>query len=530
MRRKGPGLAIVAVLAAAVLLPSGVSLAGASFTDTAAVTTPQSIATASLGAPTSVTAYRNASGTATVSWATPTLRPDVAPNYTATRTVAGVTTTITPTIGPAGAAGHQGFTDDLTVEATLTQQPVTKVGAGSSLSCAIAAGAAYCWGSLRPGNGELYPMGIDRPVRVAGISASPVTDIAAGQNHACAVAGGELFCWGDNQYGQLGNGETGNAANSAVKVTGLAGTVTSVSAGYSATCAVASGKAYCWGNTQGPKLGLGVAPVYPWTQATPAAVAGLGNLTITAVSVATEHGCALASTGALYCWGRHGTSGKLGVEVPGNESLAAVQVPSISGVTQMDVGTQHTCAVAGGNAYCWGEAYNGQLGNGDTTNKRVPTRVPSLTNVTRITAGNYHTCAIASASAYCWGSADYGQTGKGTTTQTNSPGSAVLASVATMESGWYHTCAVQVSGTARCWGQGNAGQIGDGLATWQQSTPATSVVADLFKGANCQTAWVVASGGTRCAPGAGVSVTYSVGYTKRGWVAPAATGVTAPLQ
>jgi alpha-tubulin suppressor-like RCC1 family protein len=42
----------------------------------------------------------------------------------------------------------------------------------------------------------------------------------------------------------------------------------------------------------------------------------------------------------------------------------------------VDVGDSHTCGVAaGGIAYCWGDNFAGQLGNGTTTQSNVPVKV-----------------------------------------------------------------------------------------------------------------------------------------------------------
>ena len=79
-----------------------------------------------------------------MSWQAPTTRPDVAPAYTIERAVDGVTSTIAPTI--TDAAGNTSFTDDLTVPATIEGKTVTAVSAGGAHSCAVADGAAYCWG------------------------------------------------------------------------------------------------------------------------------------------------------------------------------------------------------------------------------------------------------------------------------------------------------------------------------------------------------------------------------------------------
>ena len=78
----------------------------------------------------------------------------------------------------------------------------------------------------------------------------------------------------------------------------------------------------------------------------------------------------------------------------------APAVPNITGMTTITSGYYHACGIANGRAYCWGNNYEGELGNGDNINRGTPTAVATLgSNVTAIAAGGYHTCAIRTAVA-----------------------------------------------------------------------------------------------------------------------------------
>jgi alpha-tubulin suppressor-like RCC1 family protein len=106
-------------------------------------------------------------------------------------------------------------------------------------------------------------------VRVQGLPAG-VEKITAGTRHTCAIASGAAYCWGANGHGQLGNGTSG-AANisdmssyAPVPVQGLTSGVTAISAGaypdpagVDMTCAIANGDVYCWGNNYYGQLGNG---------------------------------------------------------------------------------------------------------------------------------------------------------------------------------------------------------------------------------------------------------------------------------
>ena len=232
-----------------------------------------------------------------------------------------------------------------------------------------------------------------------------------------------IASWVCNLYGQLGNdSETDAKVPVPVDTAGvLAGkTVTAVEAGHLHTCAVADGKAYCWGNNEYGQLGDNTTT----NSKVPVAVDTTGELlgkTVTAITAGQEQTCALAA-GKAYCWGSN-TNGQLG-----NDSTTSSKVPvpvDTSGelasktVTAITAGSHHTCAVAAGAAYCWGSNTNGQLGGTGATSSKVP--APGYTSgelasktVTAITAGSHHTCAVAAGGAYCWGPNGDGQLGDNT--------------------------------------------------------------------------------------------------------------------
>jgi len=144
------------------------------------------------------------------------------------------------------------------------------------------------------------------------------------------------------------------------------------------------------------------------------------------------------------------------------------------GVSSISAGGEHACAIINGIGYCWGEDFNGELGNGTSTNSGVPVAIDSggaLAGkvLTQISSGYEHTCALdAAGAAYCWGLNSYGQLGDGTTTSTTVPvavdTNGVLAgkTLTQITSGVVATCALDSAGAAFCWGFNAYGQIGDG--------------------------------------------------------------------
>ena len=79
------------------------------------------------------------------------------------------------------------------------------------------------------------------------------------------------------------------------------------------------------------------------------------------------------------------------------------------------------------SVWCWGRNDDGQLGDGTTTERRVPTRVPGLADVVEVDAGAAHTCALrAGGRIVCWGANAEGQLGDGTTTRRVTPTAVAL--------------------------------------------------------------------------------------------------------
>ena len=335
-------------------------------------------------------------------------------------------------------------------------------------------GFAVAWGpgqmgQLGDGNAwQTVPVAVDTSGVLAG---KTVTAVSTGAVHSCAVADGKAYCWGSGEYGQLGNGTTSNSSVPvAVDTSGvLAGkTVTAVSAGGSHSCAVADGSAYCWGSGEFGQLGNDTTN----SSSVPVAVDTSGVLagkTVTAVSAGgAVHSCAVAD-GKAYCWGS-GYKGVLGNNATDDSSVPVAVHTSgeLAGktVTAVSAGGSHSCAVADGSAYCWGSGSQGQLGNGATGNARVPVRAPTGGTVTAVSAGDSHSCAVADGKAYCWGSGFKGVLGNNATNDSTVPvavdTSGVLAgkTVTAVSAGASLSCAV-ADGKAYCWGSGEFGQLGN---------------------------------------------------------------------
>src|SRR5882724_7498075 len=215
---------------------------------------------------------------------------------------------------------------------------------------------------------------------------------------------------------------------------------------------------------------------------------GAGHLT-NAVAIAARgyHSCALLGDGTVWCWGRN-LDGQLGNGTrapvdcsPGScGSSTPVRAGGITGAAAVIAGGYHTCALfGGGTVQCWGQNYEGQLGNGIVGGvSTFPVLVAGLANVSAVSGGYRHTCALLrDGTVQCWGRNVEGQLGDGTTTSSSTPVrvGGITGAVA-VSAGVFHTCALLSDGTVKCWGAvgpGNDfGQLGNG-ATTGSSTPVT---------------------------------------------------------
>jgi alpha-tubulin suppressor-like RCC1 family protein len=379
---------------------------------------------------------------------------------------------------------------------------VAAIAAGDHHTCALtASGGVKCWGwngAGQLGDGTTTSRGT--PVDVSGLT-SGVTAITAGESHTCVrTASGGVKCWGRNDAGQLGDGTT-TERHTPVEVNGLPNGVIAIAAGDFHTCAlITSGGVRCWGANGSGQLGDGTTT----QRSMPVDVSGLTSR-VTAVAAGDFHTCALITSGGVRCWGANG-SGQLGDGTTTQRSMPVDVSGLASGVTAIAAGGEHTCALTtSGGVKCWGSNSSGRLGDGTYTSRSTPMDVSGLTSgVTAITAGGNHTCALtASSGVKCWGGNWDGQLGDGTTTDRTTPMdvSELTSGVMAIAAGGSHTCALTIGGGVKCWGGNSFGQLGDGT-TDDRSTAVdvsglTSGVAAIAAGGN-HTCALTASGGVKC--------------------------------
>jgi alpha-tubulin suppressor-like RCC1 family protein len=350
-----------------------------------------------------------------------------------------------------------------------TSAPPAAIAAGGDYTCALlTTHALECWGRddfgmLGDGSAVTQQKS---PVGVAGLS-SGVEAVSTGDGHACALLGsGGVECWGYGNYGQLGNGRSGDdeLSRTPAGVIGLSTGVAQVVAGGDHTCALLrTGGVECWGNDEYGQLGDG----HYDDEVRPVAVKGLAG-PVRAIAAGADHTCALTGASGVECWGTN-SEGELGTGTSDEDSAVPVPVAGLSsGVEAISAGgysgADHTCALLrGGIVECWGFNEDGELGDGTTTSHSTPAPVSALgSGVRSVVAGHRHTCAIvATGRVECWGKA---VNARGALIAHHAP--VVVAGlprgIQAISAGGGHTCALAAGGRVDCWGQNLYGQLGDG--------------------------------------------------------------------
>jgi alpha-tubulin suppressor-like RCC1 family protein len=272
---------------------------------------------------------------------------------------------------------------------------------------------------------------------------------------------GAVYCWGSNSLSQLGDGTTINfRPRPGLVVGGHIFDKLEGAGGGNFYCAVeAGGAGWCWGSGRHGQLGDGTTPTGgSSSRSSPIAVAG--GISWSQIDPGGDHACGRDLSGKAYCWGE-GFSGQLG------DGLGADQVTPVatSGgltFTSLATGVSHSCGLTFfGDAYCWGAHTGFRAGSGASV--LSPVLIPGGIKFAALVAGR-STCGLTPAGvAYCWGSNSSGQHGNGTTTSTSSPtlvsGGHVFVSLTMQEE---TTCGLKADGTAYCWGKNSGGQAGVG--------------------------------------------------------------------
>ena len=276
--------------------------------------------------------------------------------------------------------------------------------------------------------------------------------LAAGYHHALALnSDGEVFAFGDNEMGALGLGDTVDRTVPE-KIPGLP-KIKDVGTGFAYSVVLdENGKVYAFGDNRYGQLGLGsadrddhVQPVmipldeqivaihvgsysvvmidisgdvyavgdYGWGElgsvgfnGTAGKIAELSH--IAAASIGSNHALYLDVNGTVYASGRT-TQGQLGLPGAGSEEYDSIntptKIPEIPMAAMVTAGGDFSLVLdKNGEVWSFGKNTVGQLGLGDTTERRIPVKIPALSNIVLVQAHTYRAFAMdANGVVYTWG-------------------------------------------------------------------------------------------------------------------------------
>lgn len=353
-------------------------------------------------------------------------------------------------------------------DTTAASRPMaSKVALGGNAACAILTdGSARCWGYNNNGvlgNGTTT-MSLT-PVVVT--SSSSYSQIYVHGSSACAITStGVLKCWGAGAAGQIGDGAVSDTLTPVTVDFGTSyKSLVKTQYTHNYACGITSTDALkCWGDNSNGQLGDGSTGI----STVPITIdSGVGYKLVKSNSLYT---CGITLAGVLKCWGSN-SSGQLGNDTT-NDSYPPDVIDSGVAYASVALGSSSdysTCAITSLSVLkCWGSNYYGELGDGTTTDKLVPTVVDSGTSYSQVVISGSTACAITTLGILkCWGANVYGQVGDGTLINRSSPvvidsGVAYSKVVRAGEAYFPNTsvCGITTTGVLKCWGGNASGQLG----------------------------------------------------------------------
>lgn len=290
-----------------------------------------------------------------------------------------------------------------------------------------------------------------------------IVSFSCGSSHSLALLktpnGTVTVSFGRGEDGQLGHGDAEERLRPQAIFSLLHSDISSVHCGAEYSIAVSHSKkqVYAWGWGDFGRLGHGDCKDF----FLPASIPALSYKTVAAVACGDTHTLVATDEGELFTFGRN-SNGQLGL---GSmvDSLIPQKVEALAGkkVTGVAAGAEHSVICTDtGEVWAWGWGRYGNLGDGERSDRDLPTKVTALetTGITikMVACGWRHTLGVdAEGKLWSWGWSKYGQLGHGDCNDQLVPKKvealkdAVMVGVA---GGWRHTLAADSDGRLFAWG------------------------------------------------------------------------------
>lgn len=258
------------------------------------------------------------------------------------------------------------------------------------------------WGEL--GRGVLKNS-IPSPELMASKAMYKCRLFSAGKVHSIAIdSSGYLYTWGQNNYGQLGVGNT-KSFNIPQRIEKNGPWAKCVASYGDYSLAINSqGELYSWG-----KIPSKSSQTLYYFETIPTKVGNKSNWVEIAAGI--SHSIAINSKGEMYSWGEN-DYGELGLGNVGDQ-IEPQRIGSESNWVRAAAGKNFSIAInSDGELFVWGDKQYGKLGLGNSIGFNTPQRLGLSSNWVSISATNEYSLAInRDGELYSWGLGRYGETG-----------------------------------------------------------------------------------------------------------------------
>jgi alpha-tubulin suppressor-like RCC1 family protein len=189
--------------------------------------------------------------------------------------------------------------------------------------------------------------------------------------------------------------------------------------------------------------------------AAPSGLAAAAGIAFRQVSAGDNHACGINANSRAFCWGDNFV-GQLG-DGTKSDHLQPVPVATTVRFRGVDAAAFATCGVTTDDrVFCWGSFF-------EPLASTQPEAAPGNLRFRSVTVGSEHVCAITrdDGRAYCWGSGSFGQLGNGGELPSPTP-SPVAGNrrFRQLAAGERHTCGLTTGDEIFCWGSNQWGQLG----------------------------------------------------------------------